>query len=69
MLPMLSSDMGSLKLMVSPHEEELLVIVEKIKKEVQCCCSWHRYKDVTILCDQLIKKIQTGDFDDENENT
>ena len=55
--------------MVSPHEEELLVIVEKIKEEVQCCCSWHRYRDVTILCDQLIKKIQTGDFDDENEDT
>ncbi len=69
MFPMLSSDMGSSKLMVSPHEEELLVLVERIKKEVECCCSWHRYKGVTILCDQLIKKIQTGDFDDENENT
>jgi len=65
MFPMLSSDMGSLKLMVTPHEEELLVVVEKIKKEVECCCSWHRYKDITIMCDLLTKKIKAGDTDED----
>ena len=63
---MFSINMGFNRQMVSPHEEELLVIVEKIKKDVECCCSWHRYKDITISCDQLIKKIQTGDIDNED---
>ena len=57
--------MGFDRQMVSPHEEELLVLVERIKKDVECCCSWHRYKDITISCDQLIKKIQTGDINEE----
>ena len=63
---MFSINMGFNRQMVSPHEEELLVIVERIKKDVECCCSWHRYKDITISCDQLIKKIQTGDIDNED---
>jgi len=62
---MFSINMGFNRQMVSPHEEELLVIVERIKKDVECCCSWHRYKDITISCDQLIKKIQTGDIDED----
>ena len=44
--------------MITPHEEELLVLIEKIKNEVKCCCSWHRYRDITIYCDQLIEKIK-----------
>lgn len=62
---MFSINLGFNRQMVSPHEEELLVLVEKIKKDVECCCSWHRYKDITISCDQLIKKIQTGDIDED----
>ncbi len=63
---MLSINLGFNRQMVTPHEEELLVLVERIKKDVECCCSWHRYKDITISCDKLIKKIQTGDIDDNN---
>ena len=63
---MFSINMGFNRQMVSPHEEELLVIVERIKKDVECCCSWHRYKDITISCDLLIKNIQTGDIDNED---
>ena len=55
--------------MITPHEEELLVLIEKIKNEVKCCCSWHRYKDITIYCDQLIEKITVRDINEHKNSS
>ena len=53
--------------MITPYEEELLILVEKIERGVEHCCSWHRYRDVTVLCGQLSDKILEGDINDDDD--
>ena len=60
-----STSVGSITV-ITPHEEELLILVEKIEKGVEHCCSWHRYSDITILCGQLSDKILKGDINDDD---
>lgn len=57
--------MGSI-IVITPYEEELLILIEKIEKAVEHCCSWHRYRDVTVLCGQLSDKILEGDINDDD---
>jgi len=53
---------------ITPYEEELLILVEKIEKGVEHCCSWYRYRDITVLCGQLTNKILEGDINEEDDD-
>ncbi len=35
----------------------LIKIVDEIRKEIECCCSWTRYEAITLLLNQLEEEL------------
>lgn len=39
-------------------KKQLTEIIERVKLEVSCCCSWHRYNEITKLCEEMEKLLE-----------
>ena len=46
------------------RKEELLALIEETRKQVSCCCSFHRYEQINELMDEMEEILKR--IDDEN---
>jgi len=48
--------------MNSQQKKDLTELVERVKIAVSCCCSYHRYDEITKLCNE-IEQVLDKDYD------
>lgn len=53
--------------MDTKKKEELTNLINCVRLAVSCCCSWHRYDEITKLCDDM-EALLEEDNNNEDDN-